>query len=173
MKPEKWLRGSQAQFMVWILWSEAQWTNTRERPDLGEQGWGEKRGEFVPQAVSSGLCDPRPSGSGTRFPLRAAGHWGNWPMSNTKGDISCCRSAFGETLGKKGNWFCVEVCLIHLHGSQLYWMTSKSNCIHLFVWTKPPSSCGIASSHTCIGALSALPMAQRHPQEIIYFLQKI
>ena len=74
MKPEKWLRGSQAQFMVWILWSEAQWTNTRERPDLGEQGWGEKRGEFVPQAVSSGVCDPQPSGSGTRFPLRAAGH---------------------------------------------------------------------------------------------------
>lgn len=40
----------------------------------GEQGWGEKREGFVPPAVSSGPCDPGPSGSGTRFPLRAAGH---------------------------------------------------------------------------------------------------
>lgn len=113
----------------------------------GEQGWGEKREGFVPPAVSSGPCDPRPSGSGTRFPLRAAGHWGNWPMSDTKRDISCSRSVSEETLRKKGNWFCVEVRLIHLHGTQLHWMThqpaSKSDCIHLFVLMKPPSSCGV------------------------------
>ena len=69
-------------------------------------------------------------------------------MSDTKGDVSCSHSVSEETLGKKGNWFCIQVCLIHLHGSQLHWMihqpASKSNCIHLFVLTKPPSSCGIA-----------------------------
>lgn len=124
----------------------------------GEQGWGENREEFVPQAVSSCPCDPQPSGSGTRFPLRAAGRWGNWPMSDIKGDVSCPRSVSEETLGKKGNWFCVQVCLIHLHGSQLHWMihqpASKSNCIHLFVLTKPPSSCGIArQSHLHWSAL--------------------
>lgn len=39
----------------------------------GEQGWGENREEFVPQAVSSCPYDPRPSGLGTGFPLQAAG----------------------------------------------------------------------------------------------------
>lgn len=64
----------------------------------GRRG-GDKRKEFLPQAVSSRSCDPLDIWLGDTFsPPWIIGFQGNWLVSEAKDDVSCYHLVYEETL---------------------------------------------------------------------------